>query len=139
MSHIHNMVLVAVRYHPLYTNCVQGHSRRHQLFLHYDNKSRIHIQTCRLSHVVLVRSEELDTYGTVGIFYLCVPAVSLPCLENSFRRDEFRHHHIPSKIIADGAENGIRHSSHWSKEQGEIRFEEREGSGTVGKSHDSLG
>lgn len=93
----------------------------------------------RLSHVVPVRSEELDTYGTVGIFYLCVPAVSLPCLENSFRRDEFRHHHIHSKFLADGAENGIRHSSHWSQEQGEIRFEEREGSGTVGKSHDSLG
>ena len=58
---------------------------------------------------------------------------SLPCLENSFRRDEFRYHYIHSKLLADSAENGVRHSSHWSQEQREIRFEEREGSGTVGK------
>ena len=53
----------------------------------------------RLSHVVPIRSEELDAYGAVGIFYLCVPAVSLPCLENSFRRDEFRYHYIHSKLL----------------------------------------
>ncbi len=44
-----------------------------------------------------------------------------------------RYHYIHSKLLADSAENGVRHSSHWSQEQREIRFEEREGAGRLEK------
>ena len=93
-----------------------------------------------LSHVVPVRAEKLNAYGAVRVFYLRVPPVSLPCLENAFRRDELRHHDVNPQFLADGAENGVRYSGHRSQEQREIRFDKRQGSGSwaVGKSHDSL-
>lgn len=64
MSHIHNMVLVAVRYNPLYTNCVLGHSHKHQLFHHYGNKNQIHFQTYHLFNVVLLVQPPHTDYDT---------------------------------------------------------------------------